>query len=133
LVKTLLEFSTETRIQPMKLVRFKEVSEFSTALVNSIKENLGHISMRRMGYIAHRDMGDLLDSTVEALSFHFQLPVYIKDNISSTSQSITIAVFWSSLWIYLSFNKKKKNVKAVLMYRKNRMQGVHHLWKKIDD
>jgi hypothetical protein len=108
-------------------MKFCNLTAFSMHLTRSVEQGAGHVTSQNLGWVADRNIHDVLECTVLALQLHFQLPVYVKENISPVSKSTTIAVFWSLRWMYLTFTPQRGHIKAVVTCRKTAMEGVHHM------
>jgi hypothetical protein len=115
----------------MKNLKFNTLSDFSVHGVQWIAENVGHASMQRMGCINDKhtglDLKNVQHYVATALQENFCVPVYLKENVCSSSKMVIIAMHWSSLWVYVSFYRNGPRIHAVVMYRKKKMDGVHIL------
>jgi hypothetical protein len=90
---------------------------------------IGVIGVKRLASITDEvNIESVLHCTKSALELQLQVPVYTKENICTHSKSVTIAVYWSSKWIYLSFYKSKNKIHVIVRYRAQKIKGVHTIW-----
>jgi hypothetical protein len=111
----------------MRITKFKGVYEFCRHLMDSVEDNAGHAGKRRISSVSSDDVQHVVCQTTAALQLHFKLPVHVKENICAGSKTATIAIFWSSRWIYLSFYVKNHQTQVIVMYRKQPIDGVHRV------
>jgi hypothetical protein len=109
---------------------FRLIPDFSAHVLHSIEEDIGHVSQRKIGCIQDKEedyLATVLQQTTETLQTTLRVPVYKKQNQCLTSNNVTLAVYWESVWIYLIFYKKKNRIYVVGMYRKKMMDEVHYV------
>jgi hypothetical protein len=114
--------------------KFKLVSEFSACMLQSIEANLGCISQRRICSISDLDTYDfqnMLMAIAVSLQIELDVVVYSKENQCKNSKSFVLAVYWSSVWVYLVFYKKKNYIHVMVMYRKKQMDGIHNIFNEM--
>jgi hypothetical protein len=115
----------------MKTCRCTDALESNTHLIESVETKLGRSSTHTVCSIADQDVEKVFRGAAAALQEYFQLPVYLKENISASSKSVTIGIFWSSLWVYFSFMPRNKNIRVVVSYRKQPIAGTHFMINKV--
>jgi hypothetical protein len=113
----------------MKSTKFKTVSDFSARVLDAAVNNCGCVCKRKIGYITKEHANSfesVLCHTAMALQEKLNVSVYSKENMCAGSKTVIIAVYWSSLWIYLLFYRKNADIINVfVLYRKKKMDGMH--------
>jgi hypothetical protein len=115
----------------MQTSKFNKIPDFSAHVLFLILKYIGVVGGKRVATIADnhdKNFENVLHYIKRALEVEMNVPVYIKENTCTHSKSVTIAVYWSSRWIYLSFYKSKKNINVIVIYRANKIEGVHTIW-----
>jgi hypothetical protein len=115
----------------MRTRKFKAVSDFCAHVLQAIEHNYGCTSQRKIACITEQDadnLDNILCHTATTLQEQLDVLVYSKENICSSSKTVIIAVYWSSVWVYLVFYRKNKHIHVIVLYRKNKMDGVHSIF-----
>jgi hypothetical protein len=116
----------------MRLTRFKKVYDFCQHLVTHVENGIGPVSKKRVSSVKNDDLQQVVGDITAALQLHFKLPVHVKENICAGSKTTTIAIFFLSRWIYLSFRVKNHQTEVIVFYRKGPIEGVHRVVVAVD-
>jgi hypothetical protein len=112
----------------MPVCSYQNISVFGIHVLQAVKAQVGRVSMRRVGCITGGSIDEVLHEIARVVKLHFDVQVYVKENVCLGSRAAIVAIDWSSCWIYLHFCHRKDRINVIIMYRKQKMEGVHKLW-----